>query len=147
MSYQTEPLSMWTDRRLVLRMSPIHGIGTFATHDIAAGELLIMVAGGIVFSSEEWTNGSVKLEAELYNEESLGDNMFIVTPKLFHYYVNHSCDSNIVDITRNPSSTLYVAVRPIRANEELTVDNYDPTTACACGSPRCRWSNPVQPAR
>jgi hypothetical protein len=31
MNYQTEPLTMWFDRRLVMRASPIHGIGTLST--------------------------------------------------------------------------------------------------------------------
>lgn len=52
MNYQTEPITMWFDRRLVMRTSPIHGIGTFATHDIDAGKLLIMVTGGIPHSKE-----------------------------------------------------------------------------------------------
>jgi len=40
MNYQTEPITMWFDRRLVLLKSTIHNISTFATHDINAGELL-----------------------------------------------------------------------------------------------------------
>jgi hypothetical protein len=29
---------MWFDRRIVMRRSPIHGTGSFATHPIRAGE-------------------------------------------------------------------------------------------------------------
>jgi len=36
-----EPVTMWFDRRIVMRKSPIHGVGTFATDDIRAGETLI----------------------------------------------------------------------------------------------------------
>jgi hypothetical protein len=44
MSYPTEPVTMWFDRRIVLRKSPIEGIGTFATEDIHAGEALVWVS-------------------------------------------------------------------------------------------------------
>ena len=36
----TRSSDLWADRRLVMRASPIHGIGTFATESIAAGEVL-----------------------------------------------------------------------------------------------------------
>lgn len=142
MSYATAPVTMWFDQRIVLRRSPIHGLGTYATDAIGAGELLILVTGGIVFSQQEWDAGDIQLEAEMYNQERLPDGRFVVTPKLFHYYVNHSCEPNIVDLARNPSATQYAAIRDIRAGEELTADYYTEATlaACACGSPRCRWT-------
>ena len=142
MKYQTEPVTMWFDRRLVMRNSPIHGIGTFVTHDITAGELLMMVTGGIVVTPEDRQSGRLQLAADMYNQESLGDNLFILTPKLFHYYINHSCDPNAVDLSRSANSTQYVASRHVRANEEITADYYTTTTleVCACKSPRCRWT-------
>ena len=143
MNFQTEPITMWFDRRLLLCSSPIHGIGTFATHDINAGELLILVTGGLIFRTEDRESGRLRLAADMYNEEQLADDVFIVTPKLFHYYINHSCEPNAVDITRRANSTQYVALRDIRANEEITADYYDETTleVCLCNSPRCRWMN------
>jgi SET domain-containing protein len=142
-NYQSEPITMWFDRRLVLRKSPIHNIGTFATHDINAGEMLMMVTGGIVVTQEDRKSGWLQLAADMYNEETLADNLFILTPKLFQYYINHSCDANTVDLSRSANSTQYVAARDIRANEEITADYYDETTleACLCKSPRCRWSS------
>lgn len=142
MNYQTEPVTMWFDRRLVMRKSPIHGIGTFATHDIDAGDLLMLVTGGLIVRAEDRHPDKLQLAADMYNEEELAEGVFIVTPKLFQYYINHSCDPNAVDITRRANSTQYVALREIRANEEITADYYDETTleACACKSPRCRWS-------
>ena len=145
MNYQTEPITMWFDRRLVMRKSPIQGIGTFATHAIQAGEMLIMVTGGIVFTPEDWQSGRLQLAADMYNQESLVDNLLIVTPKVFHYYINHSCDPNAIDLSRSANSTQYVAARNIRADEEITADYYDETTleVCACKSPRCRWLRPA----
>ncbi len=143
MNYQTEPITMWFDRRLILRKSPIHNIGTFATHAINAGEMLIIVTGGIVITQEERKAGSPQLAADMYNEETLADNLFIVTPKLFQYYINHSCDANAVDLSHSANSTQYVAARNILANEEITADYYNEATleVCLCKSPRCRWTS------
>ena len=142
MNTQTEPITMWFDRRLVLRKSPIHGIGTFATEDIDAGELLMLVTGGLIVTSEDRDPDRLQLVAEMYNEEALGTDIFILTPKLFHYSINHSCEPNAVDVSRRANSTQYVALRAIRAQEEVTADYYDETIlkTCNCKSPRCRWT-------
>ncbi|PJI52932.1 hypothetical protein CTI14_35470 [Methylobacterium radiotolerans] len=111
---------MWFDHRLVMRPSPIHGVGTFTTQDITAGELLILVTGGLIYTREDRDLGRVRLAGELYNEEELPTGELIVTPKVFHYYINYADEPNIVDLTRHPASTQYVALRDIRAGEELT---------------------------
>src|SRR6266545_6085761 len=148
MEYRTEPVAMWFDWRLVMRPSPIHGIGTFATHAIRAGERLIWVSGGIVYTSEDWRTGRVQLAPEQYNEGQIGDDLFIATPKSLGYYVNHSCDPNMLDFT---------AWRDIAAGEEITTDFAYCTAApdyclepCNCGESVCRgrvtgndWKLPV----
>ena len=53
MSYQSEPLTLWIDRRLVLRQSAIQGVGTWAIEPIPAGQLLILTTGGLVVTAEE----------------------------------------------------------------------------------------------
>jgi SET domain-containing protein len=136
MEYQTEAVTMWFDRRLVMRHSPIHGIGTFATYPIREGERLIWVAGGIVYTSADWKEGRVQLAAEQYNEGQIGDDLFIATPISLYYYVNHSCDPNMLNDT---------AWRDIAAGEEITTDfayceaspDYS-LEPCCCGSVLCR---------
>ena len=131
MEYQSEPVTMWFDRRLVMRTSPIHGTGTFATHAIRAGERLTWVSGGIVYSSEEWRTGKVQLDPQQYNEVQIGDDLFIATPISLYYYINHSCNPNMLND---------VAWRDIQAGEEITTDyayciaspNYQ-LDSCACG--------------
>jgi len=136
MEYQTEPVTMWFDRRLVVRSSPIHGIGTFATHPIHAGEQLMWVSGGIVYTTEDWRTGKVQLAPEFYNETQLEDDLFIATPKSLYYYVNHSCDPNTLNS---------MAWRDIKAGEEITTDyaSYQSFSAyrlepCNCGTAKCR---------
>jgi len=136
MKYKTESVTMWFDRRLVVRSSPIHGYGLFATEPISAGEELIWVTGGIVYSTEDWKTGKVKLAPELYNETQIDDDLFVATPKSLFYYVNHSCDPNFIG---------RMAWRDIEANEELTTDfaTFQPFSEyllepCNCGSSNCR---------
>jgi len=136
MTYQTEPVSMWFDRRLVVRSSSIQGYGLFATESIRAGEELIWVSGGIVYTSEDWKTGRVQLAPELYNETQVDDDLFVATPKSLYYYVNHSCDPNFLN---------RMAWRDIEADEELTVDYaiFQPfpkylLEPCNCGASICR---------
>jgi hypothetical protein len=141
MSYQSEPITIWIDRRLVLRSSAIQGIGTFAIEPIPAGQLLIMTTGGLVVTAQERQSGQIQLEAEMYNEESLPGDLSIITPKVFHYYVNHRCEPNAVDLSRSPNITQYIAWRDIQAQEEITTD-YGIIGAtverCMCRSSLCR---------
>jgi hypothetical protein len=108
----------------------------FATHAIRAGERLIWVAGGIVYTSDDWRSGRVVLDGEQYNEGQIGDDLFIATPKSLYYFVNHSCDPNMLNDT---------AWRDIRPGEEITTDyaycEAGPTyrlEPCSCGSALCR---------
>jgi SET domain-containing protein len=143
MSYRAEPIIMWFDRRLVLGKSPIHGTGTFALEDVLAGEPLIWVTGGLVVTPQDWEAGNLLLDPELYNEVALSDRATIVTPKSFQYYINHSCDPNVINQSRQPTWTQYIALRDIHAREEITADYYvygeGKLDSCACQSPRCRW--------
>lgn len=133
---------MWFDRRLVMRQSSIQGIGTFATEVIPAGQLLVMVSGGLVFTSDDWNSGRVHVEAEMYNQESLAENVYVITPKIFHYYINHRCEPNSVDMSRSSNTTQYIAWRDIQAGEEITTDYgiYGGATIeqCGCQSSICR---------
>ena len=133
MSYRSEPVTMWFDRRIVLRKSPIHGTGLYATEHIRAGERLMWIAGGIVFTTEDWQTGRIQLDGELYNEEKLDDNLFVATPKALHYYINHSCDPNLINST---------AWRDIQAGDEITTEyglsGESVLETCRCGASQCR---------
>jgi hypothetical protein len=128
----------WFDPRLEKRASPIHGTGIFATHLIHAGERLV-IPGGIVFSTAEWTAGKVPLDpSRAYNEVQIDDDLFLAMPidEDLNYYFNHSCDPNFWG---------NVARRAIQEGEEITTDYalgivhegycLDP---CRCGSALCR---------
>lgn len=136
MAYQTESVTMWFDRRLLVRSSPIHGYGTFAAESIRAGERLMSVHGGVVYTTEDWKTGKVQIAPEQYNETQIGDDLFVATPKSVYYYVNHSCD---------PTMVSHVAFRDIEAGEEITSDHAHAQAfpafriePCTCGASNCR---------
>ncbi|MCB0121051.1 MAG: SET domain-containing protein-lysine N-methyltransferase [Caldilineaceae bacterium] len=141
MTFQSAPITMWFDHRIVYRPSPIHGTGTFAIDDILTGQPLIWVAGGLVYTADDFHSGKIVFDGTMYNEAPLSETLRIATPVAFHYYINHSCEPNIIDQSRHPTVTHYVAMRDIHAGEELTADYYKLETleVCYCNSERCRW--------
>ena len=124
-----------------VRESNINGLGLFAITDITKDEIAAVKGGRIVDRKtlrEKITPrfGSVEIQID--------DDLFIapVTDEerdVSMLYSNHSCDPNLGvrgEIT-------FVAMRDIRAGEELTHDwattdddNY--SLECKCGAPNCR---------
>jgi uncharacterized protein len=127
--------------KTALLESKIHGRGLFATADIAKGEI-VAVKGGHIVSRELLRR---KITPSLGPVEiQIGDDLFIapVTDEEREgsmLYSNHSCDANLGlrgEIT-------FVAMRDIRAGEELThdwatTDDDDYAVECSCGLPNCR---------
>jgi uncharacterized protein len=124
-----------------VRESKIHGRGLFAIANIAKNEIVAIKGGHIVDRKslrEEITPllGSVEIQ--------IGEDLFIAPVsdeerELSMLYLNHSCDPNLGvrgEIT-------FVAMRDIRAGEELThdwsmTDDDDYSLECNCGVPDCR---------
>jgi len=140
MNWSMLPLS-YRSPKTEVRDSKIHGRGLFAKADIAKDEV-VAVKGGHIVDRETLrreitsTLGPVEIQ--------IGDDLFI-TPvtdeerELSMLYSNHSCDPNLGirgEIT-------FVAMRDIRAGEELThdwaiTDDDDYSIECKCGAPNCR---------
>jgi uncharacterized protein len=141
MTLHSMPITMWFDHRIAYRTSPIHGTGTFALDAIPAGATLVLVTGGLVYTAEDYHNGAFQIDGQMYNEARLSETHFIATPVGHHYFMNHSCEPNVIDLSRHPATTHLVALRDITPNEELTLDYYTKETLemCLCGSAQCRW--------
>jgi len=124
-----------------VRESEIHGRGLFATRDIAKGEVVAVKGGHIVDREMLRREITPKLGPV---EIQIGDDLFIapVTDderELSMLYSNHSCDANI----GMRGEITFVAMRDIRAGEELThdwctTDDDDYSVSCKCGSAKCR---------
>jgi len=123
-----------------VRQSPIHGKGLFANQTIRVGEI-VAIKGGYIFTGQAW-----KSREQLFgdSEIQIGDGFFIAPDQQLQrdgamVYSNHSCDPNIAI----QGQIVFVAMRDIAANEELThdwatTDDLDYVLSCRCASPRCR---------
>jgi uncharacterized protein len=124
-----------------VRESKIHGRGLFAKADIAKGEIVAVKAGHIIDRETLRREITPRLGPV---EIQIDDDLFIapVTDEereLSMLYTNHSCEPNIGlrgEIT-------FVAMRDIRAGEELThdwamTDDDDYSIECNCGARNCR---------
>ena len=124
-----------------VRESTIHGRGLFATADITKDEI-VAVKGGRIVDRETLREKITPLLGSV--EIQIDADLFIapVTDEereLSMLYSNHSCDANLGirgEIT-------FVAMRDIRAGEELThdwatTDNDDYSIECKCRAPNCR---------
>ena len=124
-----------------VRESPIHGRGLFATADIAKDEIVAVKGGHIVTREVLRREITPKLGPV---EIQIGDDLFIapVTDEereLSMLYSNHSCDPNL----GMRGEITFVAMRDIRAGEELThdwatTDDDDYSVKCSCRSSNCR---------
>ncbi len=133
------PLSYLSPKTEV-RESPIHGRGLFAIGAIAKGEI-VAVKGGHIVNREQLREITPKLGPV---EIQIGDDFFIgpVTQEereASMLYSNHSCDANL----GMRGEITFVAMRDIRAGEELThdwcvTDDEDYSVKCNCGSAKCR---------
>src|SRR5215510_16063199 len=134
------PLSYLSPKAEV-RESKIHGRGLFATADIAKDEI-VAVKGGHIVDQETLHK---KITPELGPVEiQIDDDLFIapVTQEereLSMLYLNHSCNPNV----GMRGEITFVAMRDIRAGEELThdwamTDDDDYCVECNCGAPDCR---------
>ena len=134
------PLSFLSPKTTVTQ-SPIHGRGLFANEDIAKDEI-VAIKGGHIVTREILAelrpalgSAEIQIAGELFicpvhDEEREGSMIFS----------NHSCEPTIGVC----GQIVFVAMRTIRAGEELTHDwamtdddDEEPMT-CTCGSPSCR---------
>jgi SET domain-containing protein len=124
-----------------VRESKIHGRGLFATAEIAKNEIVAVKGGHIVDRKTLREQITPRLGPV---EIQIDDDLFIAPVtngerELSMLYLNHSCDPNLGvrgEIT-------FVAMRDIRAGEELThdwamTDDDDYSIECNCGAAHCR---------
>ena len=124
-----------------VRESPIHGRGLFAISKMARDEIVAIKGGHIItgsFLKEEITPELGPVEIQI------ADDFYIAPVTAAEredsmLFSNHSCNANLGlrgEIT-------FVAMRDIRAGEELThdwcmTDDGDYSVECNCGAANCR---------
>ena len=133
-------LTSYRSPKAVVRSSRIDGRGLFADAAIAAGEVVCVKGGHLVTKAEFANFKGVANEAEL----QIADDLFLspVTQAEFEglmMFLNHSCEPNV----GVQGQIVFVALRPVAAGEELTLDYATierpaEPTACRCGAKGCR---------
>ena len=123
-----------------VKESRIHGRGLFARRDISAGEV-VAVKGGHIITGETLRQLRPLLGPA---EIQIADDLFICPVDESEregsmIFSNHSCEPNI----GVRGQIVFVAMRDIRAGEELThdwamTDDDDSSTQCCCGARGCR---------
>ena len=134
-----QPLS-FRSAKTAVKASAIHGRGLFATVDIPAGEI-VAVKGGHIITRDLLRQLAPQLGAA---EVQIADDLFIspVTEEerdASMIFSNHSCEPNV----GLRGQIVFVAMRDIRAGEELThdwamTDDDESSTECRCGAATCR---------
>jgi hypothetical protein len=129
----------WLHPDVVMRASPIAGVGLFATTPIAAGQAVSIVGGEVVRTAR--LRELIATSPSYVDTIVIGpDEHLVLPPGTPNGKGNHSCDPNVwwTDAVR------LSARRDIAAGEEITND-YATSTGeagftmlCSCGSPLCR---------
>ena len=133
-------MKSYTTNKTEIRNSKKQGNGFFAIDNIQKDEIVAIRSGHIV-----------ELEEAMRLDKEVGDFSLQITDEHFlcpkskdelddiAIYINHSCDPNI----GMDGQITYVAMRDIKANEELCLDyamamNTDYKLKCMCGAKNCR---------
>jgi len=122
------------------RISPIQGRGLFAKADIEKGEVVVVKGGYVLTKSQRDEIGKELGPSEIQITEHLFIGPTAETERegsMMH--LNHSCEPNL----GVQGQIVFVALRDIKANEELTVDyamtdDEDYEMECQCGAETCR---------
>jgi uncharacterized protein len=144
--------------KTAIRKSSIHGRGLFARRAVARGEIVAIKGGhvldeaGLAAVRDRIAVSYIQIDRGFYiGARTCAE---VARNKLF---LNHSCDPNV----GIRGQIVFVAMRAIRAGEELTYDwameemsEAGPATRCTCGARRCRglltggdWRRPDLQAR
>ena len=136
----------------VVRKSPIHGRGVFATRDIRKGTRVIEYRG-------QRTTWDVAVERPASDPENPQHTFFFETSDgtvidanvrgNAARWINHSCDANCESFEDEDGRVYIDARRAIRAGDELTYDyrlsldgrigkRTRERYACRCGAKKCR---------
>jgi SET domain-containing protein len=154
-SFEPDPsmptVSLPAEPAFIVRRSPVHGQGVFATRVIRKGEVIDEFTGErISHAQANWR----------YRHRDVNDNhtfLFTVSSRTVidarrqgndTRFINHRCDPNCEPQVRR-GRVFIVAIRTIRMGEELGFEynigredddppNVDEIYACRCGARRCR---------
>ena len=123
---------------LVVRPSPIHSVGVYASTPIRKGTRLVEYEGERITLEEADRRYDGVTRTYLYG---LDDGKTVIDGHGLGAYLNHSCDPNC-EVDEIKGRVWLFAIRDIAAGEELVwdynlYDDEDPAP-CYCGTRKCR---------
>jgi len=138
--------------KTMIRPSPIEGKGLFARRPIQQFEI-VAIKGGHILDRRALARVKNRIACAYVQ---IADGFFIgattaAEVRRNKIFLNHSCAPNVGIL----GQIIFVAMRDIRAGEELTYDwameeNVPAKTRCRCGAPACRgwltgqdWKKPA----
>lgn len=135
----------------LLRRSPVHGSGLFATRDIAKGEQILEYVGERISHAEADRRHARKadddghtflftIDAKTVIDAGVGGNV--------SRFINHSCDPNC-EVILDEGRPMIEALQKIKNGDELAYDynltrsdddepEVEKIFACRCGAASCR---------
>ena len=124
--------------KVEIRTNALNGKGIFAKEDIKKDEVVFIKGGHILKRDELFSSGVINSYFPLNDEFLLGATNKEEEESI-KLYENHSCNPNC----GLHGDIVFVAMRDIKKDEELTVDyafidNEDYSFKCTCGSDNCR---------
>jgi GNAT superfamily N-acetyltransferase len=129
---------------VLVRDSPIAGLGVFAARPFAAGETVLVLDDSRVVDSEHPLDESA---GELSTHRDFLAHGVVVLMPSPERYINSSCDPNTYVVTR-PDGRHVIALSSIQRGEEITYDylincHGGEVWPCHCGAATCRGTIPA----
>jgi len=123
---------------VLIAKSRIHGVGVFAKHDLAEGELILAIDDSRIVDKDHPLQPDLD-EYEYQCDYLAHDTIVLMKPP--ECFINSSCDPNAFVKTVNGTRHV-IARRFIKSGEEITYDyaiNFDggEVWQCHCRAPRC----------
>lgn len=123
---------------LVVRPSPIHSVGVYASTPIRKGTRVVEYVGERITADEADDRYEGVERTYLYG---LDDGKTVIDGHGIGAYLNHSCDPNC-EVDEIKGRVWLFAIRDIAVGEELVWDynlyDDDDPAPCHCGSRKCR---------
>ncbi|MGF1561494.1 MAG: SET domain-containing protein [Geminicoccaceae bacterium] len=144
MNFETQLRRLARCQYLYVAATPGKGVGIFAAHAFAAGDLIVEDLSGDYYDEVYSLADLAALGADLSQHAfQIGDDQYLLPNGNIDDLVNHSCEPN-TGIQLLPEGYRMIALRDIARDEELTYDystyisNADEQLRCLCGAPACR---------
>ncbi|HEX4006981.1 MAG TPA: SET domain-containing protein-lysine N-methyltransferase [Acidobacteriaceae bacterium] len=124
---------------LLIRSSAIHAAGCYTTSRIRKGTLIVEYTGPRITKDEADEKYANSPTTYLFG---VGDGATVIDGHGAAMFINHSCDPNC-ETEEIKGRVWIMAIRNIRAGEELTYDYYlydgdEDEALCNCGAVMCR---------